>query len=132
MTQNRLHARIGVIPLAFLLPAVLSAGTPPAARPPRTVDVKPKPDAPWTAHPTRILEDLPAEARLAKDSALSPYGGLRARKTKATGFFHPARIEGRWWLVDPEGCLFLHKGVCSVNMLRTPGARAALKEIFGD
>ena len=89
------------------------------------VDAALKPGEPWKAYPTRTLDDLPADIAARTDSGLSRYGGVLARKSGATGFFHPARIEGRWWLVDPEGCLFLHDGVASVHMLGTPGSRSA-------
>ncbi len=65
------------------------------------------------------------------DSGFSRYGGLLARKTKATGFFHAARVDGRWWLVDPDGCLFLHKAVTGVRPLTTKESRAACNEKFG-
>ncbi|MBM4092438.1 MAG: hypothetical protein FJ276_23890 [Planctomycetes bacterium] len=46
---------------------------------------------------------------------LSRYGGRTDRKVQATGFFRPEKIDGRWWLVDPEGHLFFSAGVCSVH-----------------
>ena len=46
---------------------------------------------------------------------LSQYGGWAERKVRPTGFFHARKIGGRWWLIDPEGCLFLSVGLCSVN-----------------
>ncbi len=107
--------------------AVASAAS--AGQPVMAADVKP--DGPWKARPTLTLRDLPAKATDRTDSQLDRYGGMLARKTKATGFFYPARVEGRWWLVDPEGCLFLHKGVTSVAMLQGPEARAACRERFG-
>ena len=46
---------------------------------------------------------------------LDRYGGWLDRKTRATGFFHASREDGRWWVVDPEGHLFLSIGVNSVQ-----------------
>ena len=44
------------------------------------------------------------------------YGGWRAGpQLKATGFFRAEKIEGRWWLVDPEGRLFWSHGVVRVG-----------------
>jgi hypothetical protein len=43
------------------------------------------------------------------------YGGDLAAQTKATGFFRVEMIEGRWWLVDPEGHLFLSTGANGVS-----------------
>lgn len=66
----------------------------------------------------RSLEQLRAEwaeeeAAVAAfdDSGRSPYGGDLSRKTRgATGFFRTELIDGRWWFVDPDGCLFLSLG----------------------
>ena len=40
-----------------------------------------------------------------------PYGGFTGTQAKATGFFHVEQIDGRWWLVCPEGHLFFSTGV---------------------
>lgn len=45
---------------------------------------------------------------------LSPYGGWSDRRTSKTGFFHAAKLDGRWWVIDPEGCVFLSIGINSV------------------
>ena len=112
-----------VAPLAFLaaLLPCLRAGP---------VEAAAKPAGPWKTYATRTLADLPAVAQKS-DADLDTYGGLRTRRTQATGFFHPAKIDGRWWLVDPEGGLFLYKAVASVSQLRTPGAQTAFKTEFG-
>lgn len=52
----------------------------------------------------------------------SKYGGRMDKTEKATGFFHTARIDGRWWLVDPEGHLFLSVGINSVAPRRVRGS----------
>jgi hypothetical protein len=44
------------------------------------------------------------------------YGGWQAGpRLQATGFFYPAKHGGKWWLVDPEGCLFWSHGVDCVG-----------------
>lgn len=96
-----------------------------------TVEAALKPDATWKAYPTRTLRDLPVAATAKVDSGLDEFGGLSSRKVKATGFFYATKVGDRWWLVDPQGSLFLNKGVVSVNMMPTDGARAALKTRFG-
>ena len=92
------------------------------------VSVANKPGAEWKNFPTRTLADLPA---ITADIGLDKFGGLRARKEKATGFFHTAKIDGRWWLVDPEGGLFINAGVASVKTIPTAGAEAVLVKKFG-
>ncbi|MEI7731244.1 MAG: hypothetical protein WCO56_16840 [Verrucomicrobiota bacterium] len=98
---------------------------------PLTVQVATKPGGEWKSYPTRLLEHLPASARANLDTGLDQYGGLSSRKLPATGFFYPTNFQGRWWLVDPDGGLFLHKAVVSVSPLRTSGAQKAFQEKFG-
>lgn len=49
------------------------------------------------------------------------YGGWKAMKGKATGFFHVKQIDRNWWLVTPEGNVFLSIGV---NIIRFSGDNA--------
>ena len=40
------------------------------------------------------------------------FGGWRdGPKQSATGFFRAVRLDGKWWLVDPDGALFFSLGV---------------------
>ncbi len=46
----------------------------------------------------------------------SKYGGWAAGpKLKATGFFRTEKVNGKWWLVDPDGYLFFSHGVDCVQ-----------------
>ena len=59
------------------------------------------------------------EADLAKHAGPSNwtrYGGWEAGpRFNATGYFRPAKYEGKWWLVDPEGRLFWSHGADCVR-----------------
>lgn len=67
------------------------------------------------------------EADLANvpDYGYSRYGGYKQKQVKSTGFFRAEKIDGRWWLVDPDGYLFLSHGVDCVD----PGRGGNLKDI---
>ena len=54
----------------------------------------------------------------------SKYGGYKQKQVEATGFFRTQKIDGRWWLVDPEGYLFLSVGVDCVNYGNGANVRA--------
>jgi len=116
------------MPLALGLVLALS---PLAIRAVESVEVATKPAGPWKTFPTRTLADLPAMAAAPADAALDRFGGRADRRARATGFFRADRIDGRWWLVDPDGGLFIHRAVVSVTMARTAGAVAALQKKFG-
>ncbi|MEM9869305.1 MAG: beta-agarase, partial [Bacteroidota bacterium] len=46
----------------------------------------------------------------------SIYGGwAKGPKLEATGFFRTEKIDGKWWMVDPEGYLFWSAGVNCVD-----------------
>ncbi|MFM7397600.1 MAG: hypothetical protein ACKO4N_01345, partial [Verrucomicrobiota bacterium] len=115
---------------AFLLVASLAA-TSLAQDSSRTVEVASKPGSKWAAKPTRTLDDLPAAEKIRPDADLTLFGGMASRKEKATGFFHTAKIDGRWWLVDPEGGLFVHRGIAGVKKLSSKAADDAWKTKFG-
>ncbi len=43
------------------------------------------------------------------------YGGWAlGKQCKATGHFRVEKIDGRWWMIDPEGCLFWSHGITGV------------------
>jgi len=67
---------------------------------------------------TRTTED-----NWLKDNAQSPipdsdrYGGWAGGpQLKATGFFRTEKVNGKWWLVDPDGRLFFSHGVDCVGI----------------
>ena len=76
----------------------------------------------YKSYPTRTIAQLrgfvPATVKLSK------YGGRLDRRTKATGYFHVEKINGRWWAVDPEGYYFLQTPPTTCS----PAARSALKK----
>lgn len=79
---------------------------------------------------TKSVADLAAKRNAeAAEMAKSPqpldwdeYGGWRfGPKLEATGFFHTGRARGKWWLVDPNGCLFFSHGIDCIGLGdRTP------------
>lgn len=92
-----------------------------------SVLVSRSPGREWTAMPTRTLSQLP---ELPPNPSYSRYGGIAGTQWAATGFFYTRKIENRWWLVDPEGHPFIHKGVTSVRRLGSDGAKASFRKKF--
>ncbi|HYG23044.1 MAG TPA: hypothetical protein VEH04_09700 [Verrucomicrobiae bacterium] len=99
--------------------------------PPLVVEAATKPTgAAWNPFSTRTLEQLPSFISSSKDGPASIYGGLLSRQTNATGYFYPLKVDNRWWLVDPQGYFFLHKGIAVISTINSPGAAAALADRF--
>lgn len=74
--------------------------------------------------PEKVRSDADLRGRREKESAhLKPrtsgwdrFGGWAdGPKLEAKGFFHPAKFEGKWYLIDPEGRLFFSRGVNEVG-----------------
>lgn len=61
-------------------------------------------------------------------------GWASGPKQAATGFFHTANVGGKWWLVDPDGSLFLSMGVDVVrpDLSTTVGGRENMFEWIPD
>lgn len=81
--------------------------------------------------PEEVTARLHEQARAAADhrwpAAFSRWGGWRERRLEATGFFRTHHDGQRWWLVDPEGCLFWSAGLDCVRV-DTEAAYAGLEK----
>lgn len=75
---------------------------------------------------TLSLDDLKAkraaeEQELAKNASPKNWdkwgGWANGPKLEATGFFRTQKVNGKWWLVDPDGHLFFSHGVDCVRMM---------------
>ena len=89
---------------------------------------------------THSDEDLAAQRR-GEDEELSAhagpddwnqYGGWAAGpRLEATGHFRTWKLDGMWWLVDPEGCLFWSHGIDCVR-LETPTPTEGREHYFDE
>ncbi len=66
--------------------------------------------------PCQTLDSLEDYSIDPVNMEFSKYGGWKAHKVEASGFFRVEKIDGRWWAVDPEGYLYIHKAVNSVDL----------------
>ena len=69
----------------------------------------------WTSRQVKLLDLIPGYTSV-NDGAndFTRYGSYRHHKTNATGFFYVEKIDGRWWLVDPEGFAGINMAVTSM------------------
>ena len=94
---------------------------------------------------THSEEDLlKAREREKEDLAAHPgpdrwnrFGGWEGGpRFEATGHFRVQKIDGKWWMIDPEGCLFWSHGIIRVNASSavTPlhGAKLASRDYMFD
>lgn len=60
----------------------------------------------------------------------SEFGGTLSEKFDATGYFHTAKRNGRWWLVDPLGCGYFANAICYGTRMGVHGFVDGMKEMF--
>lgn len=112
--------------LIFLLP--LLCGSVLLAQATRFVDAKPKVSDAWKGRETRLLDE--AGLLPTRPDELTRFGGLKAGASRPSGFFRVEKIGDRWWMIDPEGGLFVFAGMASVKAER--GLEQAKAQSFVD
>ena len=85
----------------------------------------------WMQFPTRTIYHLAGYNSHRKSIKKNKYGGRTDMRTESTGFFYVRKIDRRWWVVDPEGCLFKHVAVNSICIGKSQRNQEALIEKFG-
>lgn len=77
---------------------------------------------------------IAAEAKAAKASPApdrNRFGGWASGpKFDPTGYFHTRKVDGRWWLIDPDGALFWSHGANSVGTRASTPANGPRRELF--
>ncbi|HFQ5372313.1 TPA: Ig-like domain-containing protein [Vibrio vulnificus] len=68
----------------------------------------------WTKEPTVIVDNLSGYQQ-DLSASLSEYGGFLNTKYEATGYFRVEEINGRWWMIDPEGHLTFMSSVVALR-----------------
>jgi hypothetical protein len=90
---------------------------------PLIIESKKKPAHEWKPKETYTIKQLDGY-KAKPDPQYSKYGGMLETRFPAKGFFYTTKYKDRWWLVDPDGHLCIHKAVCSVS----PGSSENFKK----
>lgn len=91
----------------------------------------------WNTENTRIIAYMegytPAIKSLnAYKETVNKYGSsTKLPQQAATGRFYTKKIDGRWWLVDPEGYLHLERSVNSFRKGSSERNKTAWSKLFG-
>ena len=86
-------------------------------------------DSIWKSYTAKTIDRLPGFTYL-QDPETNNYGSWKVNKSDATGFFRVAKKEDRWWIIDPEGYPFIHKGVAVFRPGGSENQQKALKEKY--
>ena len=84
----------------------------------------------WTDYKAYTVDRIPGFVP-GQDPETDKYGGWKVTQLEATGFFRVQQFAGRWWLVTPEGNLYLSKGVAVFSTGGSDRQAVALQEKFG-
>jgi len=84
----------------------------------------------WGTYTAKTLNRLPRFS-IGEDPEPSNYGGWKVDQSTATGFFRVEQKGDRWWIVDPEGYPFIHKGVAVFRPGRSEGQKRAQSAKYG-
>ncbi|CAN5816228.1 hypothetical protein BH11BAC3_BH11BAC3_16810 [soil metagenome] len=84
----------------------------------------------WKTYTAKTIDQLPG-FKIKPDPAMNSYGSWKVNQSTATGFFRVEKKADRWWIVDPDGYPFIHKGVAVFRAGNSDGQKAAMTEKYG-
>ena len=87
-------------------------------------------DPNWQTYIAKTVDRIPG-FRLSKDPEINSYGSWKINQSAATAFFRVEKKGDRWWIIDPEGYPFIHKGVAVYRPGGSANQRSALNSKYG-
>jgi hypothetical protein len=84
----------------------------------------------WKWYSTRTIETL-INYKAGKKIPTDKYGARKDKKAKATGFFRAEKIDGRWWLVNPDGYLMINVGLNNVATAASDSSLQLMNNKYG-
>ena len=82
-------------------------------------------DPVWQSYTAKTIDRLP-NFNYSQDPETDIYGGWKIASSNSSGFFKVEKKDNRWWIIDPNGNPFIHKGVAAFR----PGLSANQKLAF--
>lgn len=84
----------------------------------------------WTTYTAKTIDRIPG-FRIKKDPEINSFGSWKVNQSKATGYFRTEKKGDRWWIIDPEGYPFIHKGVAVFRPGNSENQVTALNSKYG-
>lgn len=85
----------------------------------------------WTVNQAWTVDCLEGFTPGAGEPATDRFGGWKVGTHTATGFFRVEKIDGRWWMITPDGNLFLSKGICTFSTGNSDRSKSELTVRYG-
>ena len=86
-------------------------------------------DLTYKSYDTRLLKNID-EFRVLEKPLMTKYGSDPRKHYTATGFFRTQKIDGRWWIIDPEGYPQIVRGINAVRIGSSPHNKLIFAEKF--
>jgi hypothetical protein len=96
------------------------------------VDSKKTPTSTYSSFETRTICQLPQFYETDSLVVTNIYGSRTDKQTNATGFFYVKMIDGRWWVVDPDGFLNICRAVNAISTGKGTTSLNAMRTKFGN
>lgn len=84
----------------------------------------------WQSYTAKTIDRIP-DFKFSKDPETNSYGSWKVAPSTSTGFFRAEKRGDRWWIIDPDGYPFIHKGVAVFNPGSSANQKAALSSKYG-
>lgn len=106
-------------------------------QPPHEVKARKNKTSAWSTYQAYTVDRLKNAAgevfdpQAAEEPQKDKYGGWKVMNRAATGFFRTEKIGDRWWLITPEGNIYLSNGVAVFAIGNSERQKANLIQKFG-
>lgn len=84
----------------------------------------------WQTYTAKTIDRLP-DFNITNDPEINTYGSWKINPSHGSGFFRVEKKEDRWWIIDPEGYPFIHKGIAVFRPGSSDNQKLALNNKYG-
>ena len=85
----------------------------------------------WKWYNTRTIQTLNGFKNTAVIKT-NKYGSRTDKKFKATGFFYSAKINNRWWIIDPDGYCMINIALNNVATAASDSSLQLMQQKYGE
>ena len=80
----------------------------------KTIQIRSSYGGLWETKNAMVVDEVEGFTKMenARD-AWNRYGSYKYLRADSTGYFHVQKIDGRWWLIDPDGYAGINRAVTS-------------------
>lgn len=84
----------------------------------------------WQTFTAKTIDKLP-DFNYTNDPETNSYGAWKVNPSASSGFFRVEKKGDRWWIIDPDGYPFIHKGIAVLSPGTSNQQKSALASKYG-